>query len=124
MNQLQGEDLHRKLLSRDEQKRRAQRQPSRDEIQLRKEIEAKLASKETNMKSELRKLEEKIKEKTKQLRQSVNGGANAKPKQLTAKERREQLLNKDYQKYKDKTIEDIVEEGKLYFFKDDSKWYR
>ena len=76
------------------------------------------------MKSELRKLEEKIKEKTKQLRQSVNGGANAKPKQLTAKERREQLLNKDYQKYKDKTIEDIVEEGKLYFFKDDSKWYR
>jgi hypothetical protein len=35
---------------------------------LKKEIEAKLASKETSMKGELRKLEEKIKEKTKQLR--------------------------------------------------------
>ncbi len=75
------------------------------------------------MKSELRKLEEKIKEKTKQLRQTINGGGDQQ-KKLTAKERREQLLNKDYQKYKDKTIEDIIEEGKHYFFKDDAKWYR
>ncbi len=82
VHQLQGEDKHRKLISQDQKKRGVARQPSRDEIQLKKEIEAKLASKTTTIKSELRKLEEKIKEKTLKMRQQE------KVVKLTAKERR------------------------------------
>lgn len=66
VHQCIGEDMHRKIISKDQ--RLNPRQPSRDEILLKKEIEAKLALKETTIKSELKKLEDKIKEKSKQLR--------------------------------------------------------
>ena len=45
-------------------------------------------------------------------------------KTLTAKERRAQLLDRDYQKYKDRNVDDLYEEARYYFQKDDSKWYR
>jgi hypothetical protein len=67
----------------------------------------------------LRKLEEKIKDKSKQLRTQ-----QSQQKTLTAKERRAQLLDKDYQKYKNRNVEDLYEEARYYFQKDDSKWYR
>jgi hypothetical protein len=63
VHQCIGEDMHRKIISKDQ--RHNPRQPSRDEIQLKKEIDAKLALKETTIKSELKKLEDKIKEKSK-----------------------------------------------------------
>ena len=43
---------------------------------------------------------------------------------LTAKERRAQLLDQDYQKYKNRNVDDIYEEARYYFQKDDSKWYK
>ncbi len=54
VHQYMGEDLHRKTIAKDQKLN--PRQPSRDEIQLKKEIEAKLSHKETTIKSELRKL--------------------------------------------------------------------
>jgi hypothetical protein len=70
------------LISQDQKRKGHGRQPSIDEVQLKKEIEAKLAMKTTTIKSELRKLEEKIKEKTLKMRHQE------KEVKLTAKERR------------------------------------
>lgn len=116
VHQLQGEDKHRKLIANDQKLK--PRHPSRDEIQLKKEIETKLASRTTTINSELRKLEEKIKEKTLKMRHKE------KEVKLTAKERRAQLLDQDYQKYKDRTVQDVYDEARYYFQKDDSKWYK